>query len=447
MEDKSGIRISQCMIVKNEEKNIERALSWGKEIMWEQIVVDTGSADRTVELAKQMGAKVFFFSWTDDFALAKNYAISKAEGDWIAFLDADEYMMPEDAGQIQRILEDLEEEENAFDGISTGWQQIDQDGKIFSSGTQIRFFRNLPDICYRRRIHEQLESVTGRELLIADVVRDLSIFHTGYQDKEITEKKKNSRNRKLILEELNEHPSDYEMMGYLGDEYFCDEEREKAEEWYRRSIDHMPSKLHDDDQRSSVTFSRLLLILTERENNSWEEIEKVYRRALKRIPEEADFDYIIGRYFASVGIAEKAVVHLETALEKLNTFGCSNKALFLAGKLMDAYELLARCSYETGEYQKCISYGVTCLKYDKYMMTALSRLIKILASDEKMTEYSEQEKNQILDFFAKLYDFSGLKDRLFLLQAAKRSNCLMFSDYVANQLFTLQELALFNKIQ
>ena len=53
--------ISQCMIVKNEEKNIRRALSWGKDIMCEQIVVDTGSSDRTVEIAREMGAKIFSF--------------------------------------------------------------------------------------------------------------------------------------------------------------------------------------------------------------------------------------------------------------------------------------------------------------------------------------------------------------------------------------------------
>ena len=69
------MRISQCMIVKNEEKNIERALSWGRSLMWEQIVVDTGSTDRTVELAEKLGAKVFSFPWIDDFSAAKNYAI------------------------------------------------------------------------------------------------------------------------------------------------------------------------------------------------------------------------------------------------------------------------------------------------------------------------------------------------------------------------------------
>ena len=88
MKQKKCVRISQCMIVKNEEKNIERALSWGREIMWEQIVVDTGSTDRTIEIAK---------------------------GDWICFLDADEYMMSEDARKLKELLDGLEKD--AFDGI------------------------------------------------------------------------------------------------------------------------------------------------------------------------------------------------------------------------------------------------------------------------------------------------------------------------------------------
>ena len=103
------IRISQCMIVKNEEKNIEKALSWGKDIMWEQIVVDTGSTDRTVELAGKMGAKVFGLEWAEDFAAAKNHAIDKARGDWIVFLDADEYMADEDAKKLPDLFNRLGE--------------------------------------------------------------------------------------------------------------------------------------------------------------------------------------------------------------------------------------------------------------------------------------------------------------------------------------------------
>ena len=223
MKTANHVRISQCMIVKNEERNIERALSWGKPLMWEQIVVDTGSTDHTVEIAQRLGAQVYHFPWIHDFAAAKNYAIEQAKGDWIAFLDADEYMMPEDAGKLAAVIESLEPDR--FDGISTGWQQLDGEGRIFASGTQIRFFRNRPDIRYRRRIHEQLESIEGRKLRIGDVVASLSIFHTGYQGEAYAKKTKSGRNRLLILEELKEHPKDYEMMGYMGDECLDDGEQ------------------------------------------------------------------------------------------------------------------------------------------------------------------------------------------------------------------------------
>ena len=118
---KKEIRLSQCMIVKNEEKNIERALSWGKSFMWEQIVVDTGSTDRTVEIARRLGAKVYHFEWIDDFAAAKNYAVSQAQGDWIVFLDADEYFLEEDAKRLVPLLEKLEG--TKYNALVTRWGQ------------------------------------------------------------------------------------------------------------------------------------------------------------------------------------------------------------------------------------------------------------------------------------------------------------------------------------
>lgn len=447
------VRISQCMIVKNEEKNIEQALSWGKSVVWEQIVVDTGSTDRTVELAKKLGAQVYTFPWINDFAAAKNHAIELAKGEWIAFLDADEYMAPEDAQKLLEILDGLDQDR--FDGISTGWQQLDQNGKIFASGTQIRFFRNKPDIRYRRRIHEQLESTSGRELHIGDAVASLSIFHTGYQGEAYTEKGRTGRNRKLILQELEEHPEDYEMMGYLGDEYLDDGDREGAEQWYRRAVEHMPDEIPEGDQRSAATYTRLLMMITEREGASWDQAEEIYRQAAARLPKEADFDYIAGRFFASAGDAVQAVTYLERALAKLNDFGCSNRALLLAANVMDAYELLVRCSFEAGQAQKCISYGVACLQYDKYAMSALSRLLLLLApgsgdsqskertdsgrKEEGEPESREEEYCRVLEFFRGIYDFSSLKDRLFLVTAAQRVGCGGFAEYAAGIFFTAEE--------
>lgn len=432
---KSRNRISQCMIVKNEENNIERALSWGKQVMWEQIVVDTGSTDRTVELAKRMGAKVCHFSWIDDFSAAKNYAIEQCSGDWIAILDADEYMVTEDAQKLPKLLEELER--RGLEGLTTGWQQLDDEGKIFSSGTQVRIFRNMPDIRYRRRIHEQLEAVGGRELKLGDVVEEISIFHTGYQKEQL--EKKSGRNLRLIQAELDEKPDDYEMMGYMGDEYFGDREREKAAYWYSQAIGHMPDKLPEYDQRSAVTFTNLLGILAGGEHPSRDKIMQVYEQAVSRLPQEADFDYTMGRFFAAQGQAEQATAYLETALHKLNTYGCNNRALHLAAELLQAYDLLVRCCYEAGQAEKCMNYGVTYLQYDRYGMGVLSRLLQTLLPGGR--QHSEQEYQAVLEFFARFYDYASLKDKVFLVKAAQLSDCREFAEYTTARIYTPQERA------
>lgn len=422
------------MIVKNEEKNIEKALSWGKAIMWERIVVDTGSTDNTVELATKLGAKVVHFQWINDFAAAKNYAIDQAKGDWIAFLDADEYMDPSDAKKLEAVLQRLTND--SFDAVSTGWQQINDKGEIFLSGTQIRFFRNRPDIRYRRRIHEQLESLTGKSLRIGDVSKELSIFHTGYQQRELDEKKKNERNRILIQKELEADPENYEMMGYMGDECLGDKEYDEAKLWYGRAIEAMPSKLESYDQRSALTFTRMLTLLFKEEGDSWEQAKPVYEKATSLLPGEADFDYLTGRYFAGQEKAEEAAWYLEKALEKLNTYGCYNRALFLGANVSEAYELLTKCCFELGESEKCLNYGVAYLKFNRYEMGVLSRVLRILLPDG---DQGLSDCKAVMGFLSKLYEFGNLKDRLFVVKAAERSGCQGLAEYGWSSLFTIEE--------
>ena len=95
------IKISLCMIVKNEQKNMAEILNNLKPIADEMIVVDTGSADDTAEIARSLGAQVFTFSWTGSFADARNFAFSKASGDYIYSADADERL---DEENLQRFL-------------------------------------------------------------------------------------------------------------------------------------------------------------------------------------------------------------------------------------------------------------------------------------------------------------------------------------------------------
>jgi len=174
-----NLRLSQCMIVKNEEKNIEKALKWAKGIAFEQIVVDTGSTDRTVEIAKKMGAKVYHFEWINDFSAAKNYAIGLASGNWIAFLDADESFSKEDAKMLMTHLKRIHSDplmREKYQMIMCPMVQLDDEGKAAGVDEHIRVFRNLPVLRYKGRIHERIY------LHDENVVRvdNISIMHTGY---------------------------------------------------------------------------------------------------------------------------------------------------------------------------------------------------------------------------------------------------------------------------
>ena len=107
--------ISLCMIVKDEEKVIERCLNTVVDIVDEIIIVDTGSQDSTKEKVKKYKADIYDFPWKDDFAEARNFAFSKARMDYILWLDADDVLEKEDQEKLKLLKENLN---NTVDVIS-----------------------------------------------------------------------------------------------------------------------------------------------------------------------------------------------------------------------------------------------------------------------------------------------------------------------------------------
>ncbi|MGL5436399.1 MAG: glycosyltransferase [Lachnospiraceae bacterium] len=408
-------RISQCMIVKNEEANIRQALSWGKNIMWEQIVVDTGSNDQTARIAMEMGAKVCNFPWNDDFSAAKNYAIRQAKGDWIAFLDADEYLA---AGEEQKLAQIISRAGDRYDAISTGWMQLGDDGEIRLAGTQIRIFRNLPGLCYRRRIHEQLGFTEGQPMRIGDAGSEIAIFHVGYSGAVFKHKKSSKRNILLIEKELADHPGDHEMSGYMGDECYALKEFENARKWYEQSVALMPDIISEHDQRTAVTYSRLLLILSEQESCSQQErMLALYHDGIKKIPKEADFDYILGCYYAGRQDYRQGSNYFSQALKKLEQYGYTNRSMMLAANLEQAYENLLACYDHLDCFRQTVETATMLLRTYPYNFKGLCLLLKSFRQDEisKQADYT----GVLLDFLKKIYGFQSLKDKLIVLKAAR----------------------------
>ena len=399
--------ISQCMIVKNEEKNIRRALSWGKDIMYEQIVVDTGSSDRTVEIAREMGAKIFFFPWINDFAAAKNFAIDQAKGDWIAFLDADESFTPEDTKKIPEILEYVGDD---VDALLIGIADLDENNNITSGGTMIRFFVNRPDLRYVGKIHEHLVRKGRSELHLTDATKQLAFLHTGYQEQEKRDKSKFERNLNIILEILKQEPENCDYLGYLGDTYFLDGKNEEAWDAYKKAVAAMPEKLEVYDQRSSYTYTNLLRV-SQCLNAPEAEVEAIYKEAVEKLPKEPDFDCVMGDWYWRKGQYEKAVQMYELAIAKLETYGTVNRGIYTTSMLIQMYECLGEGCRRLGDYQKAVRYCVIVLNTDHKDMNALLTLINCFTESNVSAE-------EVVQFLGKIYDYSDIKDKVILLRVA-----------------------------
>ncbi len=409
---KTRARISQCMIVKNEEENIERALSWGKGLVSEQVVVDTGSTDRTVEIARQMGARVYEYQWTDDFSAAKNFAISKARYEWVAFLDADEYLNPGDKEKVRDYVNLLQD--TAAESLLTSLVNLDNEGNVMSVGIQNRIFKR--HLRYEGRIHEHLISLGNRLHQIADVTKDVAIYHTGYGARE--ESRKRGRNLKLIRLELEDHPDSYEMWGYLGQEYMAGSDWDQAEAALRKAVSLMPPEGKGVyDITLSVTCLRLLSVLIRR-NAEEADLMEVYQHAAQWWPEEADYDYLLSRYFFARGDWMRAEHHLKRGLEILEVYGTACKSMTLAGQIQGVYEQLAVCCYHGGDLVGTVRYATLLLREDRYLMSALILMLRAFSKDNELAALGGEGASRVVGVLKGFYDLGSLKDRLFVLRAA-----------------------------
>src|SRR4051794_37404468 len=148
-----GLTISLCMIVKDEEEMLPRSLEAIQGAVDEIIVVDTGSTDRTVEIAESFGAKVIHHEWTGDFSAARNVSFDAATSDWVMYLDADEVLVREDAGMLRELTGRVWRE--AFFLQETNFTGDMEDGMAVQHSA-LRVFRNRPEYRFSGRIHEQI---------------------------------------------------------------------------------------------------------------------------------------------------------------------------------------------------------------------------------------------------------------------------------------------------
>jgi len=412
------VRLSQCMIVKNEEANIERALRWAKNIAFEQIVVDTGSTDRTVEIAEKMGAKVYHFEWINDFAAAKNFAIEHATGNWIAFLDADEYMSDKDAKTLYEYLKKIRDDEDLHAkvfAINTSLVNLDDDGKPATVIDQERIFRNIPAARYAGKIHEMLQLPRGSQYRTDDI----TILHTGYAKSIYKGTDKLQRNIDMILESLKETPDDMNLIAYLADGYKAldtEENRAKADELYLQIVDTDKYVYHSH----AVNAYRYLLERRLKDPSRLDEALKIAKKGLEKFPNEIDINFFYGAVLNAKRDYITAFEALRTCEEKLvNTKSIDDSVMLMAKPEMLFDQLAASCK-GMADIQGYVKYAVMAMSANPNEPRLLGTFIVTLLENNT-------PEDEMIKVLGTVYDFNNLKDLVMIARTAKDCGAIQFA--------------------
>jgi glycosyltransferase involved in cell wall biosynthesis len=205
-------RLSVCLIAKNEERFLNGCLESIRGLADQIILVDTGSTDRTVEIARAHGAEIHFRAWDNDFSAARNAALLHARGDWILVLDADEEVSKAHHSALRALL-------TQANTLAYRLPLVDV-GREDQGVSQVpRLFRNAPRQFYVSRIHEQVYAsleINRETWSMENRFGDAQLLHHGYQTEVVKSRNKVQRNLRLLEQANEEYPNDVNLLMNLG---------------------------------------------------------------------------------------------------------------------------------------------------------------------------------------------------------------------------------------
>jgi tetratricopeptide (TPR) repeat protein len=230
--------ISLCMIVKNEADTLARCLQSVRGVADEIIIVDTGSTDSTVSIARSFGARIIPFPWNGDFASARNAGLAGARGTWILVLDADEELEPGSKKELLVCAEHTEYE--AFFVRIHNHKGTDRASQTITVNPILRMFKRRASYRFSGIIHEQIAAVIVQETPAAAMhMSTVVVHHYGYADGVVEKKDKISRNIGLLKEQLKLNPGDAFHHFNMAVEYMRLGDYGHALEHIQTSLDHV----------------------------------------------------------------------------------------------------------------------------------------------------------------------------------------------------------------
>ncbi|MBF0230138.1 MAG: glycosyltransferase [Desulfamplus sp.] len=280
----TNIKLSACMMVKNEEEMLPRCLNSIKHLVDEIIVVDTGSTDATIAIAQSFGAKIYHHPWEQNFSKHRNQSISYATGDWFLIIDADEEL---DSYHLKK--EDLKNKilkaPKELHCFLINLLDKDAKGNVSTVAKSARIFRNKVGVEYRGIVHNTAY-YSGK---VTEM--DLNMFHYGYALPAPQMQAKYKRTSSLLLKRIDIDPNDYAAYFYLCQVYMQMEEPQQAIKYAQHCLDILPSEKKSGIDISfyyslyhSIAMSYIAL-------SKYDIAIDTIRKGLKLLPDEIDLYY------------------------------------------------------------------------------------------------------------------------------------------------------------
>ena len=299
-----ALKISACWIARNEEKNLPRSIESVKGTVDELIVVDTGSTDGTINSARSLGATVIETEWADDFSTPRNLALEHATGDWIIFLDADEYFPEGAANTIRQSIQLAVQRRKIALLIKLVNIDVNKGNELIDSTYLCRVFKR--GLHYVGRIHEEFNKPVDKILPVPDNVSQ--IVHTGYSSG--VNREKAARNLKMLLAELETSDEPERIYGYVAQCYNGLDDFENAEKYARLDIESG----RKDSTFASSSHRILIKILSSADVDRLSERLSEAERAVKDFPSMPEFRAELAECLAASGDYARAVREMKQAL-------------------------------------------------------------------------------------------------------------------------------------
>lgn len=352
------IPVSACMIARNEEKHIEECCRRLQRYGFEIVLADTGSTDRTIELARKYTSHIYHFDWCDDFSAAKNFVIQKASHDWILSLDCDEYIEALDIKALQKCMEQYPHSA----GRILIRNRFTENGQTSYEQVRVSRFINRQYFHFEGAVHEQLvpgtaKTPNGAHASISAIApakqvypAPVTVLHVGYDGSEEEMLGKSRRNIALLEKELEKQGEDPYLYFQLGQSYRRLHDYGKAAWYFEAGLAMDVDPALDYVQTMVESYGYTLLDL--KRNQDALNLLGVYEDFSGR----ADFVFLMGLVYMNNGLFNEAINEFQkaTTTEEFAVDGVNSyKAYYNIGVIYECagYPREARAAYlKCGDY-------------------------------------------------------------------------------------------------